>query len=124
MSGLINVDASALVDTVKGVIDRVWPDKSAEEKARLADELQRDLANLKVDEVEAAQPGPHFRDGAGWVCVGALALNSTARPVIEWAAALMGHPTTLPALDISQLWTMLMALLGLSGMHVYQQTKQ
>lgn len=124
MSGIVNIDASALVDTVKGVIDRVWPDKSAEEKAALDRELQRDLANLKVNEVEAAQPGPHFRDGAGWVCVGALALNSMIRPVAEWGGIIVGHPFTLPPLDVSQLWTMLMALLGLAGMHVYQQARQ
>jgi hypothetical protein len=61
----------------------------------------------------------HFRDGAGWVAVAGFALV-VLKPVIEWGAAIVGHPLTLPAVDKDATQTMLYALLGLGTLHGVQ----
>jgi hypothetical protein len=43
---------------------------------------------------------------------------------IEWVTSLAGHPVTLPSVDTSTTTTMLFALLGLGGMHVYAATQK
>jgi len=109
-------------DAVKSVIGMFFPDKTEEEKAKLAATLQLITAQTDINKAQASQPGIHFRDGAGWTCVGGFALM-LLRPVIEWGFTIAGHPITLPTIDTSQSNDMLIGLLGLGSMHVYQQVK-
>lgn len=129
-------DVAALI---KDGLDRIFPNKSdpayiqaqaalvnaqtAGALKQLDDNFQLAVEQIKANAAEAAQPGMHFRDGAGWVCVAGFAFLVLKAP-IEWAAALAGHPITLPAPDTSISTDMLLGLLGLGGMHVYQQTKK
>ena len=53
------------------------------------------------------------------VAFGFIALKAP----IEWVAALCGHQITLPAPDSSVTTDMLLGLLGLGGLHTYQQVK-
>lgn len=85
-------------------------------------QAQQNTQQADIDKTTAAQPGMHFRDGAGWVCVAGFALMQFKAP-IEWVCALAGHPVVLPAVDTTVTNDMLMGLLGLGGMHVYQQVK-
>ncbi len=125
-----NTPGGLVLSAVSNVLDRFLPQDPAArqaaalELARLQAEgtfeqkadLQTQTAQIAVNQAEAAQPGTHFRDGAGWVAVAAFALV-VARPLVEWAAILAGHPVTLPALDTSETTPMLVALLGLGGYH-------
>lgn len=125
----------SVADLFTTAINKIWPDPTARAQAQAAlltaqqagalkqldDEFQIQLEQIKTNAAEAATPGFHFRDGAGWVCVAGFALATLKAP-IEWACALVGHPVTLPVVDTSTTTTMLFALLGLGGMHVYQQT--
>ena len=119
------------------IINKVVPDKAAAAAAvaqlnqmQLQGQLQDELLQLQavttnqsdIDKEEAAQPGMHFRDGAGWVCVAAFALMALKTP-IEWVGTISGHPIVLPSVDTSTTTPMLFALLGLGGMHTYQQVK-
>ena len=113
--------AEDAVSSIANLIGRFFPDKTEVEKAQLAGVLSIVQGQLAANTAEAAQPGLHFRDGAGWVCVFAFGLM-TLKPVLEWGSVLVGHPITLPAIDTTVAMTMLSALLGLGGMHVYQQT--
>lgn len=108
---------------VQKIVGMFFPDKTAEEQQKLAATLALLNAQTDIDKAEASQPGMHFRDGAGWTCVAGFALM-LLRPVIEWACVLAGHPVTLPTVDTSVSNDMLFGLLGLGGMHVYQQTKK
>lgn len=126
-----------LINPIVAIINKVIPDKAAAAAAAAAlkeqalnGQLQEEMTQLTavtsaqsdIDKVEAAQPGVHFRDGAGWVCVASFAVMVLKAP-IEWGAAIVGHPLTLPAVDTSTTVPMLFALLGLGSMHVYQQVK-
>lgn len=125
-----NTPAGLVTSTVATVLDHVLPESQAARDAaaiKLGElaaagtfeqraELQTQTAQIGVNQAEAAQPGAHFRDGAGWVCVAGFALG-VARPLVEWGAILAGHPVTLPALDTSETGSMLVALLGLGAYH-------
>ena len=114
-------------DAVTKVLGMFFPDKTEEDKAKMAQafqvlQMQNDLARAQIAvNEETAKHGLTFRDGAGWVCVGAFGLNCF-KPMIEWGCVLAGHPVVLPAMDTSTLTTMLFALLGIGGMHVYEAT--
>jgi len=126
----------SVADLLNTAIQKIWPDPTQRAAAQVAilqaqqagalkeldDQFQLNIEQIKANAVEAAQPGLHFRDGAGWVCVAGFAV-ATLKPLIEWGCALSGHPVTLPPVDQTTSMTMLMALLGLGGMHVYQQVK-
>lgn len=128
----------SIADLGQSIIARLWPNKNdpayitaqaallqAQEAGtfkQMDNEFQLSLEQIKANAVEAAQPGLHFRDGAGWTCVFSFAMM-TLKPLIEWGSILAGHPVQLPAVDSTFAMTMLTALLGLGGMHVYQQTR-
>jgi hypothetical protein len=111
------------VTGVKDILGMFFPDKTEEEKAKMAQAFQMyqnqiDLqkAQIAANAAEATQPGLHFRDGAGWVCVFGLAVT-VAKPLVEWCSILVGHPVTLPPVATDTTNTMLFSLLGLGGMH-------
>jgi hypothetical protein len=127
----------SLADLASGIIDRIFPDKTqaAAAKAALAqaqlagtlkemdDQYQVQIEQIKANAAAEAKPGITFRDGAGWVCVSGFTIAILKAP-IEWACNLAGHPVTLPSVDTSTITTMLFGLLGLGGMHVYEQTQK
>ena len=95
--------------------------RAAPAKLAAALSLQQDQNKLvelqaQANANEANQPGTHFRDGAGWVCVIGLAVN-VLKPLIEWASTIAGHPLVLPPIDTRATDTMLYGLLGLGTMH-------
>lgn len=131
-----NTPAGLVTSAVSTVLDRVLPEDAATRQAAAIEvmklqaegtfeqkaALQTQAAQIDVNKTEAAQPGAHFRDGAGWVCVAGFALI-VLRPVIEWGAVIAGHPVALPAIDTAEIYPMLGALLGLGTMHTAQVIK-
>lgn len=128
--GLDVTGIGTAVTGVKDILGMFFPDKTDEEKAKMAQAFQimqlqatADQGQNAVNQAEASQPGFHFRDGAGWVCVAGFAVN-VLRPLVEWGSTFVGHPVSLPGMDTSETLPMLLGLLGLGGMHVYQQTQK
>jgi hypothetical protein len=133
-AGAVN-PAAGIAGLVKDLLDRVLPDPALKAQAQAqAFELlangdfaakaqqQLALAQIDVNKAEAAAGGPHFRDGAGWVCVAGFAFT-VLRPVVEWGLILAGHPVKLPEMDMTEIGPMLAGLLGLGGMHVVERVK-
>ena len=59
----------------------------------------------------------------GWVCVAALACQYIARPLVQWAGIVSGHPLPdLPGID-ENLWQLMLGLLGLGGLRSYEKVK-
>ena len=130
------IGLGSIADLASTIIDKIWPDpaKAAEARAALLaaqnagalkdidQQFQLQLEQIKVDAAEAAQPGLHFRDGAGWVAVAGFALTVLKSP-IEWGCNLAGHPVTLPPVDSMTIEATLGGLLGLGGMHAWQTVK-
>lgn len=134
--GLDAMGIGSIADLIKTGIDKIWPNPTEAAAAKIAllnaqqagvlkemdDQFQTNIEQIKANAVAEAKPGMSFRDGAGWVCVASFAIATLKSP-IEWASSLVGHPITLPSVDTSTITTMLFALLGIGGMHVYEKTK-
>lgn len=100
---LVNIDAGKITDIVQGIIARVWPDHSAEQKAALDRELQSQLAQLSVNAeeakagVSAGRWGAFFiagwRPAVGWACCVGLVLHFTGAHVLD-------HDTQITLMEI------------------------
>jgi len=114
---------TAGLDLAKTVVQTIWPDKTAEEQQKIAGALAQLTAQTDIDKAEAQSSDPlqHWRGGLGWVCTAGYAYNFVLQPLIVAGAALANHPITLPNLDIGQLSTLTLGMLGLGGLHVIER---
>ena len=114
----------AVADLASTVVNKIWPDKTEQEKQQLAAALAIVQGQLDANKVEAASSSvwtSGWRPGVGWICVAALAMQYVARPLISWVAAVSGHPLpSLPGID-DNLWQLLVGLLGLGGLRTYEK---
>lgn len=110
---------------LKGIMGMFFPDKTEEERTKLAGVLAMFQAQTDIDKAEASSSDPlqHWRGGLGWVCSFAYAYNFVLQPLIVAIAAVAGHPVTLPQLDIGSLSTLTLGMLGLGGLHVAERVK-
>jgi hypothetical protein len=121
----------AALDLGSKIIERLWPDPAKRDEAKLelfkmqqAGELAQITAQLKVNEVEAANPSVFvsgWRPFVGWVCTVALAMQFIIAPIATWIAALAGHAVAFPSLDMGTLLTLLGGMLGLGGLRTVEK---
>ena len=115
-----------LKDPIMQVLDKVIEDKDERNRiaaeistlaARQAHEIQ--LGQIKVNAIEASSEKwwkAGWRPFIGWVCGSAMAFNYILVPVI-------GIWFTLPVLDITTMFPVLMGLLGLGGLRTIEKHK-
>lgn len=121
------------------ILDRVLPDpaqkaaatlemfkaQQAGEFKELDNELQRDLAQIAVNQAEAQSPD-FFRGGwrpaVGWCCVLGLVYTFLAQPLLVWASGIWHSPAP-PALDMGTLLTLLAGMLGLGTLRTAEKVK-
>ena len=122
------------------IIDKMFPDKDAADRAKLelfklqqAGELQQlaqefELAKsqIAVNQQEAQSASVFvsgWRPAIGWVCALALAYQYLIRPVAVWALRARGVDVPdMPGLD-DNLWQLLMGMLGLGGLRTFEKVK-
>lgn len=123
---------TAVSNVVGGIIDRLWPDPAQANAAKLqllqlqqTGELAQITGQMQINQAEATSSDPlqHWRGGMGWVCVSGYAWNFVLRPLLSAGAVLAGHPVDLPPMDITQLSTITLGMLGLGVMHMNQVIK-
>lgn len=132
---------SAIFDVGKTAIERIWPDpiKRAEEVRKLEELKQKgDLAELnahvqlmlgqiKINIAEAQHKSVFvagWRPAVGWVCVSVLAFNYIGVYLLEFATVFVEGDTVLPdRFDMSDLWPVLLGMLGIGGMRSFDKTK-
>ncbi len=71
-----------VADVVGGVIDRIWPNKTEQERAELQAAMLVVQGQLKVNEAEAGSSSAFvagWRPFIGWVCGAACARPDTGR---------------------------------------------
>lgn len=122
------------------LVDRLFPDPAAaaEAKVKVMEMAQRgELAQLEADvklaagqidvnKVEAANGSlfvSGWRPAVGWTCAGAFAYKFVLAPAGAFAMAAAGHPIELPVLDFTEMSTILLGMLGLSGMRTIEKVK-
>ncbi len=110
---------------VQKIVGMFFPDKTAEDQQKLAASLALLNAQTDIDKAEAQSSDPlqHWRGGLGWVCTAGYAYQFVLEPLIVAVAHLAGHPIQLPSLDLGQLSTLTLGMLGLGTLHVTERIK-
>ncbi len=121
----------AVASAIGGIIDKIFPDKNVSEQAKIElaklaqagelKEMELLLEQIKVNAVEAASEKwwvAGWRPFIGWVCGSALAYTFVFQPFLSF---LTGWLT--PTLDMGELMTIVMGMLGLAGLRTYEKTK-
>ena len=116
----------AVADLIKTTIQTIWPDKAEADAARMAREMAIVQGQIDVNKAEAASPSVFtsgWRPAIGWICGCALGMQYIARPMLEWAGIVSGHPfPTLPGID-DNLWELMLGMLGLGGLRTFEKTR-
>lgn len=117
---------TAGMDLATSVINKIWPDKSAQEAAQLAAAVAIVQGQIDVNKAEAASSSAFtsgWRPSIGWVCSLALFFQYVARPAVQWVGIVVGHPLPeLPGID-DNLWQLMLGMLGLGGLRTFEKTK-
>ena len=116
---------TAGLDLASTIVGKIWPDKSAQEQQQLAAVLSMVQGQMAINQTEAASSDPlqHWRGGLGWVCVAGYFVNFPLQWTVNAVSALMGHPIHLPPMDMTELGTLTLGMLGLGGLHVAERIK-
>lgn len=115
----------SVADLANTVIGRIWPDKTEQEKAQLAAAVSLVQGQLDVNKAEASNASVFvagWRPFIGWVCGAALVYHYIVRPMLPWLLAIFGKPVpAIPPLDMGDLITILLGMLGLGGLRTYEK---
>jgi ABC-type glycerol-3-phosphate transport system permease component len=128
--------ALAVIPIIGKVLDRVLPDKQANDAAKAAlasselqGEIQAVIAQIQVNQVEAASNSVFvagWRPFVGWICGCAYAYAFILQPFLQFALVAFKvnfDSTKLPTLNLAELSYVLMGMLGLGVMRSYDKTK-
>ncbi len=96
-------------------------------------ETQAAAGQIELNKIDA-QSGSLFKGGwrpaVGWVCVFALGYQFLLRPILPWVVEvvclLKAYPLVLPpmpGLDVKEIMSLLLALLGMGGFRMYEKAK-
>lgn len=109
------------------VIDKIWPNKTEQEKAELAAALAVVQGQLQVNQAEAANSSVFvagWRPFIGWVCGSACAWNWIGLPMAKAGLLLSGGPElTLSPADLTEMLPVLMGMLGLGALRTAEKFK-
>ena len=124
--GLDITGVGAVADLAGTVINKIWPDKTEQEKQQLAAAVMVVQGQLDINKAEAANPNVFvsgWRPAIGWVCGAACAWNWIGLPVSKAVLQLAGHDLALNPADLSEMMPVLLGMLGLSGFRSYEKVK-
>lgn len=130
MWNLIAPAVAPVIDKLVGLI----PDKNAREKAREELELelarainQQALGQLEVNRTEAAHRSVFvagWRPFIGWICGVALLWAFVGAPIANWYIAVFEPSVrSIPDMNLSYLFELVLAMLGLGGLRTYEKLK-
>lgn len=111
----------------RSVIERIWPDKTEQERAELQAALLVVQGQLAVNQAEAANPSVFvsgWRPFVGWVCGAACAWNWIGLPMTKAALMVAGGPALdLAPADLTEMLPVLIGMLGLGGLRTAEKIK-
>ncbi len=130
-----------LLDILGPIIGKVLdfipdPQKKAEAQLKIQQELDAnqqaimsaltavDKGQTEINAEEAKSTNMFiagWRPFLGWTCGASFAWVYVLQPIATFALNAAGHPIALPTLDFSQMSSVLMGMLGLSGMRTYEK---
>ena len=108
------------------VIEKIWPNKSEQERAELAAAVSLVQGQLEVNRAEAASSSTFvagWRPFIGWVCGSACAWNWIGLPMAKLGALYFGHSIDLAPADLTEMLPVLMGMLGLGALRTAEKFK-
>lgn len=122
MADLFGVgEVAGLANTV---INKLWPDKTEQEKQELAAAVMVVQGQIDTNKEEAKSPSVFvsgWRPFIGWVCGVACAWNWIGLKVALFVAAYLGHPLNITPADVTEMMPVLLGMLGLGGMRTVEK---
>jgi hypothetical protein len=109
--------------TGKAIVD---PAKQAELELKFAEiEAQAMAAQSAINQAEAVQGGfaGNWRPFIGWVCGVAIAYGFLISPLSTAVVRIWVPTFAMPRLDIDQILTLTLTLLGMAGLRSYEKAK-
>lgn len=132
--GLDAFGIGAIADLAKDLVGRFFPDKTESEKAQMSlilttmqNQMAMNQGQMDANKAEAANPSVFvsgWRPFIGWVCGLACAWNWLGLPITK-AVLLAFHEDVskfVPA-DLSQMFPLLLGLLGMGALRTYEKTQ-
>ncbi len=125
---------TAALDIGGKIIDRIWPDATQANAAKLellkmqqSGELAQIAGQLEVNKAEATSASVFvsgWRPFIGWVCGAALAYTYLLYPLLMWAGALWFPAIKPPVLgNDGMLYELLFGMLGLGALRTFEKIK-
>jgi hypothetical protein len=118
---------TAVADLATVAINKIWPDKSDQEKAQLAAAVAIVQGQIDTNKNEASSSSTFvagWRPFIGWVCGIALAYTYVVYPISLWALSVW-HPTMVPPklVNNEMLYELLFGMLGMGGLRTFEKYK-
>jgi hypothetical protein len=114
----------AIADLASTVINKIWPDKSEQEKQELAAAVLVVSGQLEINKSEASNPNAFvsgWRPFIGWVCGAGCAWNWIGLPVAKAVMVAFGNPLDVSPADLSEMMPLLLGMLGLGGLRTVEK---
>ena len=109
---------TAGIDAVTTIINKIWPDKTEQEKAELAGAIALVQGQLDVNKAEAANANwfvAGWRPYIGWICGTGLGYQFLVYPI------LVAFVPKVVQLDMGTLLTLLTGMLGIGGLRTFEK---
>jgi hypothetical protein len=126
---------TAILNTANTILDRVLPDKAANDAAKaqlvvlqVQGELQQVAAQLAVNQAEAGSQSVFvagWRPFVGWICGVAFAYAFILQPLMQFLLVAFHSSfdvTKLPSLNLEDMLPVLFGMLGLGAMRSFDKT--
>jgi len=117
----------AVSDLVGTVINKIWPDKSDQEKQEIAAAVMVVQGQLDINREEAKSQSVFvsgWRPFIGWVCGSACAWNWIGLPIAKAGLLLSGIALSVSPADLSEMLPVLMGMLGLGALRTYEKVRE
>jgi hypothetical protein len=124
---------TAIANAANTVLERVLPDKSAQDAAKaqlltmqLSGELQQVSQQIDVDKAEASSSSifvAGWRPFIGWICGVSLGYEYILRPLLTFVVLMFHGKFVAPGLDIGDLLTLMSGMLGLGAMRTVEKVQ-
>jgi hypothetical protein len=118
---------TAGIDLIGTVVNKLFPDKSEQERAQLAAAMSIIQGQLDINKAEAGSMSVFtsgWRPFIGWVCGLGCAWNWIGLPVGKFIMALAGFGAIqLFQADLGEMMPLLMGMLGLGALRTVEKIK-
>lgn len=124
--GLDITGVGAIAELASNVVNKIWPDKTEEEKQQLAAAVMVVQGQIDINKEEAKSDNVFvsgWRPFIGWVCGSACAWNWIGLPMVKAGLLLAGVTLSVSPADLSEMLPVLMGMLGLGTLRTAEKFK-